>query len=331
MKVLCYGVRDVEIPIFEQVNQSFGFELTLVADYLNSPETAALAKGHEAVILRGNCFATAEVLDLYKEWGVNYVLTRTVGVNHIDVAHAKALGLKTAYVPFYSPNAIAELAVTLAMMLLRNTAYTVQKTAQKDFRVDASMFSREIRNCKVGLVGIGRIGLTAAKLFKGLGAEVLAYDAIPKEGVDDLVRQVSLEELLRESDIVSVHAPYIPAQGRFITRDFTAKMKDGAILINTARGELQDAQALLEAVRSGKLSGLGLDTLEGEGDFFFKDLRDQILPNPLVEELVQLYPRVLITPHIGSYTDEAALNMIETSFKNLQEFIETGQSQNEIE
>ena len=262
---------------------------------------------------------------------MDYVLTRTVGVNHIDVAHARALGLKTAYVPFYSPNAIAELAVTLAMMLLRNTAYTVQKTAQKDFRVDASMFSREIRNCKVGLVGIGRIGLTAAKLFKGLGAEVLAYDAIPKEGVDDLVRQVSLEELLRESDIVSVHAPYIPAQGRFITRDFIAKMKDGAILINTARGELQDAQALLEAVRSGKLAGLGLDTLEGEGDFFFKDLRDQILPDPLVEELVQLYPRVLITPHIGSYTDEAALNMIETSFKNLQEFIETGQSQNEIE
>ena len=327
MKVLCYGVRDVEIPIFEQVNQSFGFELTLVADYLNSPETAALAKGHDAVILRGNCFATAEVLDLYKDWGVEYVLTRTVGVNHIDVAHAKALGLKTAYVPFYSPNAIAELAVTLAMMLLRNTAYTVQKTAQKDFRVDASMFSREIRNCKVGLVGIGRIGLTAAKLFKGLGAEVLAYDAIPKEGVEDLVRQVSLEELLRESDIVSVHAPYIPAQGRFITRDFITKMKDGAILINTARGELQDAQALLEAVKSGKLAGLGLDTLEGEGDFFFKDLRDQVLPDPLVEELVQLYPRVLITPHIGSYTDEAALNMIETSFKNLQEFMETGQSQ----
>lgn len=309
MKVLCYGVRDVEIPIFEQVNQSFGFELTLVADYLNSPETAALAKGHDAVILRGNCFATAEVLDLYKDWGVDYVLTRTVGVNHIDVAHAKALGLKTAYVPFYSPNAIAELAVTLAMMLLRNTAYTVQKTAQKDFRVDASMFSREIRNCKVGLVGIGRIGLTAAKLFKGLGAEVLAYDAIPKEGVDDLVRQVSLEELLRESDIVSVHAPYIPAQGRFITRDFITKMKDGAILINTARGELQDAQALLEAVKLGKLAGLGLDTLEGEGDFFFKDLRDQVLPDPLVEELVQLYPRVLITPHIGSYTDEAALNL----------------------
>lgn len=331
MKVLCYGVRDVEIPIFEQVNQSFGFDLTLVADYLNSPETAALAKGHDAVILRGNCFATAEVLDLYKEWGVEYVLTRTVGVNHIDVDHANELGLKTAYVPFYSPNAIAELAVTLAMMLLRHTAYTVQKTAQKDFRVDAAMFSKEIRNCKVGVVGIGRIGLTTAKLFKGLGAEVLAYDAFPKEGVEDIVRQVSLEELLRESDIVSVHAPYIPANGRLITRDFIANMKDGAILINTARGELQDAQALLEAVQSGKLAGLGLDTLEGEGDFFFKDLREQTLPDPVVEELVQLYPRVLITPHIGSYTDEAAFNMIETSFKNLQEFLETGHSQNEIE
>ena len=330
MKVLCYGVRDVEVPIFEKVNDSFGFELTLVPDYLHSQETAALAAGHQAVILRGNCFATAEVLDYYKEIGVEYLLTRTVGVNHIDVAYAKELGFKLAYVPFYSPNAISELAVTLAMMLLRHTAYTVNKTSQKDFRVDATMFSKEIRNCTVGVVGIGRIGLTTAKLFKGLGAEVLAFDTFPKEGVEDIVRQVSLDELLAESDIISVHAPYIPANGRLITRDFIEKMKEGAILINTARGELQDADALLEAVESGKIAGLGLDTLEGEGDFFFKDLSGQELVNPTVEKLVNLYPRVLVTPHIGSYTDEAALNMIETSFQNLQELVTTGQTKNAI-
>ena len=149
-----------------------------------------------------------ENLDIYKELGVKYVITRTVGVNHIDASYARELGFKLGYVPFYSPNAISELAVTLAMTLLRNVAYTVSKTSKQDFRVDAQMFAKEIRNCTVGVVGIGRIGLTTASLFKGLGAKVLAYDAFPKEGVEDICTQVSLDELLANSDVISIHAPY---------------------------------------------------------------------------------------------------------------------------
>lgn len=330
MKVLCYGVREVELPFFEKINEKFHFDITCVSEYLNTKETAYLAKGFDCVILRGNCWATKENLDIYKELGVQYVLTRTVGVNHIDVPYAKKLGFKLGYVPFYSPNAIAELAVTDAMMLLRNMAYTVNKTSQKDFRVDAQMFSKEIRNCTVGVVGIGRIGLTAATLFKGLGANVLAYDAFPKTGVEHICIQVSLDELLANSDIVSVHAPYIKENGKVITKEFIAKMKDGAILINTARGELQDINAIIEAVESGHLAGVGLDTLENESEIFFKDLKGQTLPTPEFEKLVALYPKVLLSPHIGSYTDEAVSNMIETSFENLKEYIETGKCKNDI-
>ena len=210
MKVLAYGVREVELPIFEQVNKKFGYELTCIPEYLNSEETARKAEGFKAVILRGNCWANKETLDIYKELGVEYVLTRTVGVNHIDAEYAISLGMKLGYVPFYSPNAISELAVTLAMTLLRNVAYTAAKTSQQDFTVDTQMFAKEIRNCTVGVVGIGRIGLTTATLFKGLGANVLAYDAFPKEGVDHICTQVSLDELLAKSDVISIHAPYIP-------------------------------------------------------------------------------------------------------------------------
>ena len=330
MKVLCYGVRDVELPIFEEVNKKFGYEMVCTPEYLNSEATARLAEGCKAVILRGNCFANKENLDIYKELGVEYVLTRTVGVNHIDISYAKELGFKLGYVPFYSPNAISELAVTLAMTLLRNVAYTVSKTSKQDFRVDAQMFAKEVRNCTVGVIGIGRIGLTTASLFKGLGAKVVAYDAFYKEGVDDICTQLPLEEVLAQSDIISIHAPYIPANGKVITKEFIANMKPGAILVNTARGELQDVDAIIEAVKSGHLAGAGLDVLEGEGAFFFKDLSNQELPTPQLKELVDLYPRVLITPHMGSYTDEAVLNMIETSFENLAEYEKTGSCKNDI-
>ena len=334
MKVLFYGVRDVEVPLFHELNKKFGYEIELIPDYLNSKETAEKAKGFECVVLRGNCFATKEVLDMYKSYGVKYLFTRTVGTNHIDVKYAKEIGLKLAYVPFYSPNAIAELAVSLAMSLLRSLPYTAEKFKNRDFTVDAQMFSKEIRNCTVGVVGLGRIGFTAAKLFKGLGANVLGYDMFPKTGVEDIVTQVSMDELIANSDIITLHAPFIKENGKIVTKEFLAKMKKGSILVNTARGELMDLTAVIEALESGHLAGAGIDTIEGEVNYFFKNVSDKEakfkLDFPEFNRLLDLYPRVLVTPHVGSYTDEAASNMIETSFDNLKEYLDTGACKNDI-
>lgn len=330
MKVIFYGVRDVEKPIFEAVNKKFSYDMTLIPEYLTDEATTRKAEGNDVVVLRGNCFATKERLDIYKEMGVKYVMTRTVGTNHIDVPYAKSLGMKTAYVPFYSPNAIAELALSLAMSILRNVTYTGNKTKDKNFIVDKQMFSREVRNCTVGVVGLGRIGMTAAKLFKGLGAKVVGYDLFPKTGVDDIVTQVSMDELLAQSDIITLHAPYIKENGKVITKEAFAKMKDNVILINTGRGELVDTDALVEALESGKVYGAGIDTLDNEVSLFFKDFAGKELPTPAFEKLVAMYPKVIITPHVGSYTDEAALNMIETSFDNIKEYLETGACKNEI-
>ncbi len=334
MKILFYGVRDVEVPLFNSLNEKFNHEIELIPDYLNSMETAKKAEGFECVVLRGNCFANKEVLDLYKSYGVKYLLTRTVGTNHIDVSYAKELGFKLAYVPFYSPNAIAELAVGLAMSLLRNLPYTATKVNERNFKVDATMFSKEIRNCTVGIVGLGKIGMTAARLFKGLGANVIGYDMFPKQGVEDIVTQVSMDEVLSKSDIISLHAPYIKENGKIINKESLNKMKDGSILINTARGELMDLDAVIEALESGKLYATGIDTIEGEVNYFFKDFsdkKDEFSQNYAnVEKLLNFYPRVLVTPHVGSYTDEAASNMIETTFENLKEYLETGSCKNDI-
>lgn len=330
MKVLCYGVRDVELPIFEACNKEFGYDIKCVPDYLNTKETAEMAAGFDAVILRGNCFANKQNLDIYKKLGVKYILTRTAGTDHIDKEYAKELGFPMAFVPRYSPNAIAELAVTQAMMLLRHTAYTTSRTSKKNFKVDAFMFSKEVRNCTVGVVGLGRIGRVAAQIFHGMGATVIGEDVFEIKGIEDYCTQVSLDEVLEKSDIITIHAPYIKENGAVVTRDFLKKMKDGAILVNCARGQLVDTEAVIEAVESGKLGGYGCDVLDGEASVFGKDLEDQKLENPLFEKLVDLYPRVLITPHLGSYTDEAVKNMVEVSYQNLKDLAETGDCPNKI-
>lgn len=330
MKVLCYGVRDVEEKYFHQLNEKYSFDLKLVPEYLNTEETAYMSKGFDAVILRGNCWANQRNLDIFKEMGVKYVLTRTVGVNHIDNNYAKSIGMKTAYVPFYSPNAIAELALTLAMMLLRNTALMTSNASKKDFRVTSSMFSREIRNCTVGIIGLGKIGLTTATLFKGLGARVIAYDIFKKENVDHILTQVDMDTLIKESDIISIHIPFIKEQGKLINKDFISKMKRDSILINTGRGETMDTLAVIEAIKSGHIAGAGIDTLENESELFFKDFSDKEIENPLFRELVDLYPKVLLTPHLGSFTDEALINMIETSYENLSNLIKFNECKNEI-
>ena len=331
LKVVCYGVRPNEVPYFEKLNK-YQYELSLVEALLNDDNVDAAA-GADAVILRGNCKADRNNLQKMAAHGVKYCFTRTVGYNHIDLAAAKEFGLLVARVPGYSPNAIAELALTMAMTLLRHVAYTADKTSRYDFRVDETMFSKEIRHCTVGIIGTGRIGATEVSLFKGLGARVLGYDVFQSEFAKEQVTFVSLEQLLAESDIVSLHVPYFAGENdKMVNAEFLAKMKDGAILINTARGELQDNEAILAALQSDKLAGYGTDVFADEVTFFFKkfDSGDE-LPDQTVRQLVDLYPRVLVTPHIGSNTDEALSNMIECSFDNLHDVLTTGTTANAVQ
>lgn len=329
-KVTCYGVRPNEVEFFHKLNK-YNYELNLVESLCNY-ENVVEAKGSDAVILRGNCKGDRRNLEIFASYGIKYVFTRTVGFNHVDLSAAAELGIRVARVPGYSPNAIAELALTLAMSLLRHVSHTVNKTSKGDTRVDAVMFSKEIRNCKVGIIGTGKIGLTEATLFKGLGADVYGYDVFQSDAAKEVVKFVEMDELLNICDIVSIHVPYFKGQNdKMINAEFISKMKDKSILINTARGELQDNKAILDAIKSGKLDGFGTDVLPNETEFFFKDFGsvDQI-QDEVVRELFNQYPKVLITPHVGSNTDEALSNMIEISYDNLNEILTQGTLRNEV-
>lgn len=206
----------------------------------------------------------------------------------------------------------------------------VDLSRQKDFRVTSQMFSREIRNCKVGVIGCGKIGLTAASLFKGLGAEVLGYDVYQSDAAKEVVTFVEMEELIKESDIISLHMPHIKGvNDNLVDAEFIAKMKDNAIIVNTARGEIVDLEAVVAAVESGKLAGAGLDVIANEKELFFNKFEGEI-GNELYERAVKLFPKLLFTPHIGSSTDEALLNMVEISLQNMEEYHNTNTCTNSL-
>lgn len=329
-KIICFGVRDYEVPYFNDLAKKYDYELVLRPEYLNN-SNYELALDYEAVMVRGNCVVDRDHLKILKEHGLKYYLTRTAGYNHVDVAACKELGIETAFVPGYSPNAISELALTLAMTLLRNVAYSCDLTSKGKFKVTSQMFSKEVRGCKVGIIGCGRIGLTTARLFNGLGAKVLGYDLYQNESAKAYLEYVDVDELLKNSDIVIIHMAYFKGKNdNFVDAEKIAKMKDGAILINVARGEVLDNQAAVDAVKSGKLAGLGIDVITNESALFNKEHDPKNMPSPLFQDLVNLYPKVLVTPHVGSATDLALIDMIEVSLKNMDEYLTSGKCKNSL-
>lgn len=330
IKMICFGARKNEQPFFAALNK-YGYDLTLVEDLLTE-QNIDLVAGHNAIMLRGNCNAKKANLEIMKKQGIKYLLTRTVGYDHIDLAEAKKIGFDLiARVPGYSPNAIAELALTLGMMLVRNTAAMTHQTQQGDFKVHPNYFSREVRLMTVGVIGVGRIGLTTAKLFKGLGAKVLGFDVYQSEAAKAEVEFVELEELITKSDVICLHMPYFKDQNyHFVNADFVSKMKSDSILVNCGRGELVDIEAVLAGLESNHLVGFATDVLDNEKDYFNHDFKGQTTGNKVLDRLVALYPRVLITPHVGSNTDEACRNMIEFTYDNLNQFLTTGKCDNTI-
>ena len=251
MKIICFGCRDYEKPYFDKLAKQYDYDLVLSPEYLNN-NNYELALGYEAVMVRGNCVVDREHMKLLKDKGLKYYLTRTAGYNHVDVNACKEFGIETAFVPGYSPNAISELALTLAMMLLRNTAYTTDQTHNGHFKVTNEMFSREVRGCTVGIMGCGKIGTTTAKLFKGLGSRVIGYDVYQSDNAKQVVEFKDIDDFIKESDVIICHMSYIKGQNdNFISKDMISKMKKGTVLVNVARGEVMDTKAAVDAVKAG--------------------------------------------------------------------------------
>lgn len=330
-EIACFGVREYEIPYFEKLGEQYNYKLTLFPQFLNT-ENYKDALGYEVVMVRGNCVVNKEAMKDLADHGLKYYLTRTAGYNHVDVEACKEYGIKTAFVPGYSPNAISELALTLGMMLLRNTAYTTDYTHKGNFKVTNQMFSREVRGCRVGILGCGRIGCTTASLFKGLGAEVVGYDVFQSDYAKSIVKFLPLDEFIKTCDIICVHMNYVKGSNdNFINKEFISNMKEHSIIVNVSRGEILDLDAALEAVENNHLDGLAIDVISNEKTLFFKNFEDpKHMATPQHQKLIDLYPRVLVTPHVASSTDKALIDMIEVTLKNLDEFLETGNCKNSL-
>ena len=312
MKAVAYSIKEFEKEFIARANQK-QHEITLISNPL-SIETIVYAEGKDAVLVFTNDDVSAPVIDKLADLGIKYIATRSVGTEHIDKEAAGKRKIKLANVPSYSPQAIAEYAVMLGLSLSRKLVHTVNSSIHFDFRIDQHI-GFNFYGKTVGLIGLGNIGQAAATIFKGLGCRILGHDiAFPTnlEGVEDR----SLDQLLQESDIISLHVPLTADTRHLINQENISKMKNGVMLINTGRGGLIKTSDLPRALKSGKIAYLGLDVYEFEKGLFFSDHSGDSAKDTLLEELMS-FPNVIISPHQAFLTSEALQEIANQTIRNL--------------
>ncbi|RMR09466.1 D-lactate dehydrogenase [Pseudomonas savastanoi pv. glycinea] len=289
-------------------------------------ETAALADGHEVVCAFINDDLSAPVLERLAAGGTRLIALRSAGYNHVDLPTAQKLGISVVRVPAYSPHAVAEHAVALILALNRRLHRAYNRTRDGDFSLHG-LTGFDLVGKTVGIVGTGQIGATFAKIMSGFGCELLAYDPFPNPHVEALgARYLSLEELLQQSQIISLHCPLTPQTRHLINAQSLATMQRGAMLINTGRGALVDTPALSEALKSGQLGYLGLDVYEEEALLFFEDRSDHPLQDDVLARLLT-FPNVIVTAHQAFLTHEALGAIAQTTLDNIHAWA-NGQPQN---
>lgn len=313
MKIIAFEVRPDEREDFKELSEDLGIEITLRSEAATK-ENVGLVAGYEGVSTLGMCRLDAELLDTWKNLGVKYISTRTIGYNHIDVDHAKKIGLRVCNAS-YAPNGVADFTVMMILMSLRNYKQALWRGQVNDFSLEG-LQGREMKDLTIGVIGTGKIGRQVIQNLTGFGSRILAYDVYPNESVKKQAEYVDLETIYRECDIITLHTPLLPSTRYLINEESIAKMKDGVILINCARGELCDTEALVQGIESKKIGALGVDTVEGEEDIIHADHRIDILANRNWFYLHQ-FRNVIMTQHMAFYTDAAVRSMVECGVRGL--------------
>lgn len=294
-----------------------------------SDETVSLAAGFGAVCAFVNDHLDASVLGTLAQAGTRLIALRCAGYNNVDLTSARKLGITVARVPAYSPHAVAEHTVGLMLALNRKLHRAYNRVREGNFALDG-LLGFDMHGRTVGLIGTGKIGIVTARILLGFGCTVLAFDPFPNEQCRALgVRFVPLDELLAVSDIISLHCPLTPDNEHLIDAAAIARMKPGVMLINTSRGALIDTPAVIDALKAGTISHLGLDVYEEEGDIFFEDLSGTIIRDDVFTRLLT-FPNVMITGHQGFFTREALENIAATTIANMSEFEATGRCTNRV-
>lgn len=295
-----------------------------------SKQTASLAKGSEAVVIFTNDDASAEVLEALKENGVKYLATRSMGTDHIDTDKAKALGIRVAHVPHYSPYSVAEHSIALMLALNRKLVVANRKIREQDFRLDG-LVGFDMNGKTVGLLGAGEIGAISAGILHGFGCRILIFDIKENPELREKygAEFVDIDELCRKSDIISIHAPLTKDTKHLINKEQISKMKEGVMLINVARGGIMKTEDVIEGLKTGQIGYLGMDVYEHEGDLFFQDRSSEVLQDDLFARLLT-FKNVLITGHQAFLTREALKDDMEATFSNLNAWAEGEKAENEL-
>ena len=314
MEIFAYGIRDDEKPALEDWKSAHPEVEVDYTQELLTPETAALAKGSDSAVVYQQLDYTPETLKALAEAGVTNMSLRNVGTDNIDFETAKALNFNISNVPVYSPNAIAEHAAIQVAALLSQAKVMENKVQKRDLRWEPTI-RREVRDQIVGVVGTGHIGRVFLEIMQGFGAKVVAYDVYRNPELEaEGVYVDTLDELLEQSDIVSLHVPHIPGvNDQMINAETIAKMKDDAVLVNVSRGLLVDTDAVVAALDSKKLFGFVMDTYEGEVGVFNKDWSENGLEDKRLDDLISR-ENVYVTPHTAFYTTHAVREMVHQSF-----------------
>ena len=313
MKIFAYGIRDDEKPSLEEwkvINPEI--QVAYTQDLLTS-ETAKLAKGADSVVVYQQLDYNRDSLAALADVGVTNLSLRNVGTDNIDFDAAREFKFNISNVPVYSPNAIAEHSMIQLARLLRQTKELDAKVAEHNLRW-APTIGREMRMQTVGIIGTGHIGRVAINILKGFGAKVIAYDKYPNaELMSEGLYVDSLDELYAQADAVSLYVPGLPENYHLIDAEAIGKMKDGVVIVNTARGNLVDVDAIIAGLNSGKISGFGMDVYENEVGLFNEDWTNRDFPDEKIADLIAR-KNVLVTPHTAFYTTKAVSEMVQQSF-----------------
>jgi D-lactate dehydrogenase len=316
LKILAYSRRKDETLFFETFGRKYSIDLTERED-APSPETAVWAEGFSCVSILTTP-VDARTLGALYDRGVRFISTRSIGYDHIDTAAARALGIRIGNVS-YAPDAVSNYTVMLMLMCIRNIKNIARLAKAQDFSLQYGVQGRNLRNLRVGIAGTGRIGRRVIEHLSGFGCTILAYDKFESDEVRRYARYVSWEEMIEVCDIISLHMPAGEDNYQIINAASLSRMKDGVVIINTARGSLIDTGAFLDAVESGKVGAAGLDVTPDEANLYYKDLRGQVLPKRDIAVL-ESYPNVIVSPHTAFYTDQSVSDMVENSIRSCVAF-----------
>lgn len=328
MKILFYDTKNYDKESFEAVRENYpGISIEYTKSDLD-PRTAVLAEGFDAVCAFVSSDVGTQTLDILHAKKIRLLLMRCAGFNNVDLDTARKYGIRVMRVPGYSPEAVAEHAMALALASNRRLYKAYNKVRENDFSLSGLMGFNFYQKT-AGIIGTGKIGAAMCRICHGFGMKVIAYDVYQNESLKDFVEYVSLERLLSDSDVISLHCPLMDSTYHLINIHTIKQMKDGVILVNTSRGALVKTNDLIEGIRMHKFAGVGLDVYEEETNNVFEDRSDEILEHSTTARLLS-FPNVMITSHQGFFTREALEAIANTTLQNALDDTEGKDSPNDV-